>query len=369
MRPHALLVGAVALIVVAGCGSSSKGTASPGVRTIAVKITSNGCEPATLEVAPGPATFNVTNDGADSITEYELKQGDRIVGESENLTPGLNGSFTVTLKPGTYETECPGGKSGTVTVSGDTSVTTAAAGGAGAQAVATYRAYVASETKKLVDVTQQFADAVKAGDVAKAKSLFPVAREHYETIEPVAESFGDVDPEIDARKGDVPDEEWRGFHRIEKALWKDGSLNGMSALAVRLVTDVRTLDGKIATLDLEPAQIANGAVELLNEVAKSKITGEEDRYSHTDLWDFEANVAGAREAFDALKPIVTAEDSALAAEVDAKFDAVVDSLDSYRQGDGFVSYATLTKTDTRALATKVDTLGDVLAKIAPLVAS
>ncbi len=140
-------------------------------------------------------------------------------------------------------------------------------------------------------------------------------------------------------------------------------------MAVRLVVDVRALDGKVATLELEPAQIANGSVELLNEVAKSKITGEEDRYSHTDLWDFEANVAGAREAFDALKPIVTAKDPALAAEVDAKFDAVVNSLDAYRQGDGFVSYAVLTNTDTRSLATKVDTLGDVLAKIAPLVAS
>jgi len=368
MRSEALFLGA-ACLVVAGCGSSSKGTASPGVRTFAVKITSNGCEPATLTVAPGPATFNVTNDGADSITEYELKQGDRIVGESENLTPGLDGSFTVTLKPGTYEAACPGGKSGTVTVSGDTSVTTAAAGGAVAQAVATYRTYVASETKKLVDLTRQFADAVEAGDVAKAKSLFPVARKHYETIEPVAESFGDLDPEIDARQGDVPDEQWRGFHRIEKALWKDGSLEGMSALAVRLVADVRSLDGKVVTLELEPAQIANGSVELLNEVAKSKITGEEDRYSHTDLWDFEANVAGARMAFDALRPIVAAKDAALAADVDAKFDAVVGSLDAYRQGDGFVSYTELTKSDTVGLAAKVDVLADALAKIAPLVAT
>jgi iron uptake system component EfeO len=83
-----------------------------------VKITSNGCEPATLEVAPGPAKFEVTNDGADSITEYELVQDGRILGESENLTPGLDGSFTVTLKPGIYESVCPGGKSGTITVSG-----------------------------------------------------------------------------------------------------------------------------------------------------------------------------------------------------------------------------------------------------------
>ena len=62
-------------------------------------------------------------------------------------------------------------------------------------------------------------------------------------------------------------------------------------------------------IELEPAQIANGAVELLNEVASSKITGEEDRYSHTDLWDFEANLDGAKQAFDAVRPMVAAKDA------------------------------------------------------------
>ena len=130
-----------------------------------------------------------------------------------------------------------------------------------------------------------------------------MARTHYETIEPVAESFGDLDPEIDARVNDVAaGARWTGFHRIEKALWQDGTTDGHDPVADKLVTDVKRLHALVRTVDLQAAQIANGAVELLDEVANSKITGEEDRYSHTDLADFEANVAGVEAAVTALTP-------------------------------------------------------------------
>ena len=114
---QALLLGFACVLLVAACGSSSKPSAS-GSQTFDVKITPNGCEPATLTATPGRATFKVSNDGANDITEFEIKEGKSIVGEAENLTPGLSRSFSVTLKAGTYETECPGGKSGTLTVSG-----------------------------------------------------------------------------------------------------------------------------------------------------------------------------------------------------------------------------------------------------------
>ena len=73
----------------------------------------------------------------------------------------------------------------------------------------------------------------------------------------------------------------------------------MNPVADKLLADVQRLQAFVPTIKLEPAQIANGAVELMNEVASSKITGEEDRYSHTDLWDFQANVDGAAKIVDA----------------------------------------------------------------------
>ena len=67
------------------------------------------------------------------------------------------------------------------------------------------------------------------------------------------------------------------------------------------------------------AELANGAVELMNEVANSKITGEEDRYSHTDLWDFNANVEGSKAAIAALRPVLEERDAALVKTLDTEF--------------------------------------------------
>lgn len=231
----------------------------------------------------------------------------------------------------------------------------------------TYRDYVEQESALLVSETKEFTDAVKTGDVAKANEEYTNARVRYESVEPVAESFGDLDPEIDARVNDVPAAQWGGFRRIEKQLWVDGNTTGMTPVADKLMANVKELQAKIPGIDLEPAQIANGAVELLNEVAKSKVTGEEDTYSHTDLYDFAANVAGAKAAFDALDPVVTAKDPQLPATVNAQFAAVTTALAKYKQGDEYVLYDKLTKDDTKALATKVDALADALAKVPPLV--
>ena len=143
-----------------------------------------------------------------------------------------------------------------------------------------------------------------AGELDKAKGLYATARIPYERIEPVAETFGSLDPEIDARENDVPANEFEGFHRIEKALWEEEGLKGMAPVAEDLLADVEELAEKVETVELEPEQIANGANELLAEVSASKITGEEERYSHVDLVDFEANVEGSEAAFEAVKPLL-----------------------------------------------------------------
>ena len=210
--------------------------------------------------------------------------------------------------------------------------------------------------------------AVKAGDVAKAKALFAPARSHYESIEPVAESFGDLDPEIDARVNDVASpSQWTGFHRIEKSLWEDNSTKGMAPYADKLMADVTKLQKLIPTAKLQPAAIANGAVDLLGEVANSKITGEEDRYSHTDLWDFEANIAGVREALDVLTPALKLRNPALLATANSQFDAVGQALSTYKTSDGYVDYSTVGKADRRQLTTLVNTLAETMSKVAPAI--
>jgi iron uptake system component EfeO len=349
-------VSAAVAFTASGAGAAEKS------HTVKVTLTDAGC-PAKLKVVAGPTTFKVTNDGADNVSEFEVLDGNHILGEVENLAPGLDGDFSLTLKPGTYTTNCPGGdrSKGKLVVTGSAAT---ALSPAAKSAVNTYRAYLVSQTDDLVSATQTFADAVVAGDVAAAKAAYGPARVPYERIEPVAETFGDLDPRVDARQGDVPAKKWSGFHKIEQALYVNNSTADMAPVAQQLVRDVKRLQSLVPDVQLEPATIANGAVELLNEVASSKITGEEERYSHIDLVDFAANVEGAQAAYQAVAPILTAKDPTLAATIDQRFNDVIVALTPYRQGQSFVLYTALNTTDTKTLAQAIDALAEPMSKVA-----
>ncbi len=226
-----------------------------------------------------------------------------------------------------------------------------------------YEEYVVEQVTLLEERTERFTDAVISGDVDEAKRLFGPTREPWERIEPIAAALGDYDPNIDAREGDVPDDEWRGFHRIEKALWVENTTEGQEEYARQLMEDVSNLREEVEGLELAPADLVTGSVELLNEVSAGKITGEEDRYSHTDLYDINANVEGSEAAFEELKPEVAGEDLSLANEVEEGFDGVHEELDQYRKGDGWVSYEKLNQADRRALSQKVDALAEPLSRV------
>ncbi len=226
-----------------------------------------------------------------------------------------------------------------------------------------YEEYVVEQVALLEERTEKFTDAVISGDVDEAKRLFGPTREPWERVEPIAAALGDYDPNIDAREGDVPDDEWRGFHRIEKALWEENTTKGQEGYARQLMEDVSNLREEVEDLELAPEDLVTGSVELLNEVSAGKITGEEDRYSHTDLYDINANVEGSEAAFEELKPEVAGEDLSLANEVEQGFDGVYEELEQYRKGDGWVSYEKLNEADRRALSQKVDALAEPLSRV------
>ena len=321
-------------------------------------------------------TFEVLNRDSGRSSEVEVVQAERILGEKEHLTPGLSGSIAVDLAAGAYEVYCPGA----LTERTPFSVTPAAAGASGSVAspaavaglavalrTATigYAAYVRQEVAALVEATALFTAAVEAGDVERAKALYPAARIHYERIEPVAESFGDLDPAIDIRIADVEDPAaWTGFHRLEKALWVDGSTVGMAPIARQLVTDIDRLNGLVATAEYQPAQLANGASELLDEVARSKVTGEEEAYSRIDLVDFAANVDGAQAAFDLLQPALAIVDPALAATVTTRFAEVRTELARFSAGRGYLTFDRLVAADIRDLSARVAALAEPLSQVA-----
>ncbi|MGC5774578.1 iron uptake system protein EfeO [Paenibacillus pabuli] len=230
-------------------------------------------------------------------------------------------------------------------------------------AVDGYRAFAIEQIDEFVKQTEKFTDAVKAGDLETAQSLYAPARMYYERIEPVAEALGDLDPNIDARDGDVEAADWRGFHRIEKALWEDKTTEGMTEFADTLLSDAKLLRAKVETMDIDASLMVTGAVELLNEVSSSKVTGEEERYSHTDLYDFAANVEGAREIYNLLKDDLAAKDKDLNQQIADRFDALEKELAPFKDGDGYVSYEKLKDEDVRKLSQNLDALAEPLSNM------
>ncbi|ASS89296.1 iron uptake system protein EfeO [Aeribacillus pallidus] len=226
-----------------------------------------------------------------------------------------------------------------------------------------YRTFAIAEIDEFVKKTEEFANAVIAGDVEKAKELYAPARMHYERSEPIAEAFAELDPKIDAREGDVPDAEWGGYHRIEKGLWVENTTKGYEKYAEQLIKDVKLLRAKVETVDVTPDLLITGAVDLLNEVSTSKVTGEEDHYSHTDLYDFVANVEGAEKIYELMSPALKEKDEALAKEIEQRFQAVYALLDKYKKGDGYISYTELTKDQVKELSQSINELAEPLSKL------
>jgi iron uptake system component EfeO len=370
---HAVL-GAALLLGTAACGSDATGEAADGKGPIAVEATDTECSVGRTTAPAGTIEFTVSNKGSKVNEFYLLGEGDQVLGEVENVTPGLSRSFHVEVaEPGTYTTACKPGMKGEG-LRGEFTVTGSTADAKDVDekltaAVEKYETYVGAQSDELLARTTEFVRAVKAGKVEEAKKLYPVARGPWERIEPVAESFGDLDPMIDGRE-DVALEgmAFTGYHRLEKDLWVDGLQPDTGTIADKLLVDVKAIVAKAKAVELNPLQLANGSKALLDEVATGKITGEEDRYSHTDLYDFDENYRGCKDAIDALRPALKERDPELLKTIDARFKDLDAALDQHRTDDGFRLYTELGQDDVKELTVRLDAVSEQVAKVAAVVA-
>jgi len=377
-RKTLAVIGAAAAVplVLTGCTDNTK-PASASDGPIQVSSTANECKVSAATAPSGNLTFSVKNEGTE-VTEFYLlaEDGLRIIGEVENIGPGISRNLVVTAPAGKYNTACKPGMQGDgirasfeVTESGNKPSVDADLQKLVDTGTQQYAAYVKDQTEQLVTGTKAFADAFAAGDAAKARDLYAATRMHWERIEPVAESFGDLDPKLDAREADLePGQEWTGWHRAEKDLFPPAGYTAISAaertaISTQLVADTEDLAKRTRTVELTADKLGNGAKELLDEVATGKVTGEEEIWSHTDLWDFQANVDGARIAFESLKPALEQKDAELATSLAGKFDALQAELKKHAKGDGFAYYNELTPEQVQQLAALVDSLGEPLSKL------
>ncbi|GAA3996523.1 iron uptake system protein EfeO [Streptomyces plumbiresistens] len=363
---------AAALTAVTGC--TEKGGSGSGDRVVNVTATDDKCEVSTNEFPAGHVELAIENKGSKVTEVYILFPDDRIVTERENIGPGTEQRVTAEVKAGDYQIACKPGMVGDG-IRQDVKAT----GGTVAKrdprldkAVASYRAYVQAQADETLPLAETFAKAVKDGDLEAAKKAYAPSRIGWERTEPVAESFGDIDPKVDVRADGLEDgQEFTGWHRLEKALWEDKKIGAAEkTLADQLITDLKDWQKRVGKADITPTSMANGAKELLDEVATGKVTGEEERYSHTDLVDFKANVEGAEKSYELLKPVAGENDAALVTELDKQFAALNTLLDKYRADTSsydFTSYDKVGDADRKELSDGVNALAEPLSKLAAAV--
>jgi iron uptake system component EfeO len=392
---------AVAVLAVTACGHSN-GSSSPAKSgqpggTNAVKVTmansggKDGCALDTASVPAGPVTFTVVNTSAPGITEVELLRDQRIVGEKENLAPGLDPvSFTVTLDGGSYQLYCPGASTEyqNLTVTGRAPApATGTVASVLSQGTKDYAAYIVNQIGQLSDGVKALDAAVQSGNLDAAKAAYAKARLFWERAESSVEGFvlpgfavgdnaGNLDYLIDMRESTPVDAKvgWKGFHAIERDLWQGGAItSGTKALSTELVGNVTKLSGIVATLQYKPEDLANGASDLIEEVQNTKITGEEEAFSHIDLVDFSGNVEGAQQAYASLRPGLEKIDGSLVNQIDQQFHAVLSVLDGYRDPSALGGYRTYTPvlkaSDATILTAVIQPLHQSLSTVAQKVVS
>ncbi len=369
-----LSVMSIAALSLAACASDPSESASSGELTVAAN--DSKCTISMSKLNAGPTTFKVSNKGSKVTEFYIYADGDRIMGEVENVGPGLTRNLVVDLPKGSYEGACKPGMIGdgirqTLTVTGDAAKPLSDSQELTA-AAESYARYVKSQSDTLIVKTTEFVDAVKAGKVDEAKTLFPIARTYWERIEPVAEKFGDLDPITDGREPDAIAEgvDFTGWHRIEKQLWVENNTEGMDVYADQLLDNVKKIVELGQDAPLTALELAQGSKGLLDEVATGKITGEEDEFSHTDLWDFKANIEGSQAAIASLRPVLEKQDPELVKQLDAQFAAVDAELNQHQDkatGD-WEFYDKLTKEQVKALSNAVAALSEPISQVAAVVA-
>ncbi|GAB2983924.1 iron uptake system protein EfeO [Nocardioides montaniterrae] len=387
-------VSLLALGALAACGSEDKADAKAGgAAQVNVTMTSGGngdqCAYDTTEVPAGPVTFHVKNQSATGITEFEVLDGERIIGEKENVVTGLpEVTLTLTLGGGEYTLYCPAAatEKTQLKVTGQAAKATGSTAELLQKGAAEYGTYVSGQLDDMVVAVKALQTAVEAGDLGKARQAYADARPFYEKVETDIEGFmlpgGDpsdpsssLDYLIDMRQSSLdPKLGWSGFHAVERDLFGARRITAKTEkYAADLTKNVTTLAGVAKGLTYKPEDLANGAAGLLEEVQSNKISGEEEAFSHTDLADFADNVEGARQAFEALRPGLTKLDASLVATIDHRFAAVDKLLKGYEDDSQIGGYRlwteALRKKDAPRVSQPVQALADALGGIAEKVAT
>ncbi|UZE09220.1 iron uptake system protein EfeO [Pseudomonas sp. B21-053] len=342
---------------------------------VVVNIHPKSCEPNALTVPAGHASFRIVN-RSDRAVEWEILDGVLVVEERENIAPGLSQVINANLAPGDYAITC-----GLLSnPRGTLHVTPTAASEAAAKArpsmvafigpLSEFRVYLSSQSSALIKAVTALKQAIEAGDLAQAQALYVPARAAYQRIAPAAQRLAELDNAVNARadyfEKREQDSAFTGFHRLEYALFQQRKLDALAPVAMQLIIDITTLKQQLLAQSLPPEQLVSIVVRNLNSIADVRASsGEEERYSHTDLNGFAANLDAARKVVDLLRPLLTKSAAELLPKIDSAISAFEAELNGFKVKDGYASYDTVSAEQRKQIADKAKTLAAVLDEIDP----
>jgi iron uptake system component EfeO len=342
---------------------------------VLVTIHPHSCEPNALSIPAGRASFRIVN-RSDRAVEWEILDGVLVVEERENIAPGLSQVINANLLPGDYAITCGllSNPRGTLHVS-PTAASDAAAKAKPSMVafvgpLSEFRVYLSTQSSALIKAVTALEHAIEAGDLTQAQALYVPARAAYQRIAPAAQRLAELDNTINARADYFEKREqdpgFTGFHRIEYALFQQRNLDGLTPVAQRLITDVTTLKQQLLAQSLPPEQLVSILVRNLNSMADVRASsGEEERYSHTDLNGFAANLDATRKVVDLLRPLLNKSAAELLPKIDSAVTALDAELNGFKVKEGYASYDSVSAEQRQQIADKAKALADALDGIDP----
>jgi iron uptake system component EfeO len=342
---------------------------------VVVNIHPHSCEPNALTVPAGRTRFRIVN-RSDRAVEWEILDGVLVLEERENIAPGLSQVINANLLPGDYTITCGllSNPRGTLHVT-PTEASEAAAKAKPSMVafvgpLSEFRVYLSTQGTALIKAVTELEQAIEVGDLSQAQSLYAPARAAYQRIAPAAQRLAELDNAINARadyfEKREQDPAFVGFHRLEYALFQQRSLDGLAPVAQRLTADVTTLKQQLLAEPLPPEQLVSIVVRNLNTLADVRASsGEEERYSHTDLNGFAANLDVARKVVDLLRPMLSISAADLLPTLDSAIVAFDTELNGLKVNDGYARYDSVSAEQRKKIAEKAQALAGALDAIDP----
>lgn len=370
-----VMIAAGGLFYYASQLAASKRQSNQNQGEITVTIHPHSCEPNALSVPAGRASFRIVN-RSERAVEWEILDGVLVVEERENIAPGLSQVINANLLPGDYAITC-----GLLSnPRGTLHVTPTAESDANAKArpsmvafigpLSEFRVYLSSQSSALIKAVAALQHAVVAGDLQQAQALYLPARAAYQRLAPAAQRLAELDNAINARadyfEKREQDPQFQGFHRLEYALFQQRDLSGMAPVAQRLLDDVSNLKQQLLAQSLPPEQLVNVVARNLRSLAEVRaVSGEEERYSHSDLNGFASNLQTTRKVVDLLRPLLSKAAAELLPPIDSAINGLEAQFAALRAGDGYRAYDSVSATQRQQIADQAKQLAAALDAIDP----